>query len=326
MCDGSGHQRTLRHLRCGWHTMRRRPQHGSCPLWHICWPSVPRPAVIGQLKALHWSGDYWRLCRFSPAGCVLQGHGMRCRPHFDQSPRGNHLDLAPPGGAVRKPDRGVNATRERLRVGGHSVYGAYFEGGMGYRNDRTRGIATGDEPESMYMVAAGRHYNRACCFDYGNAETDAIDHGAGTMEAVYFGAIQNREGAGAGHDGPWVQADLENGLWAGSTARNPSNSPIVADFVTAMVKGRAGGFTLKGGDAQQGPLKKLYEGARPARYGTMRKQGAIILGIGGDNSNWGVGTFYEGVMASGFSSDAADDAVQANIVAAGYGHDAMRLV
>ena len=47
--------------------------------------------------------------------------------------------------------------------------------------------------------------------------------------------------------------------------------------------------------------------------------GAIILGIGGDNSDGAAGTFYEGVMTAGFSTQAADDAVQADIVAAGYG-------
>jgi hypothetical protein len=51
----------------------------------------------------------------------------------------------------------------------------------------------------------------------------------------------------------------------------------------------------------------------------MKKQGAIILGIGGDNSDSGIGTFYEGVITSGYSTDAQDDAVQENIVAAGYG-------
>ena len=32
-----------------------------------------------------------------------------------------------------------------------------------------------------------------------------------------------------------------------------------------------------------------------------------------------IGTFYEGLMTVGYSSDAADDEVQADIVAAGYG-------
>ena len=30
---------------------------------------------------------------------------------------------------------------------------------MGYRNDNTSGIATGDDPESMYMVADGKNFN-----------------------------------------------------------------------------------------------------------------------------------------------------------------------
>ena len=50
---------------------------------------------------------------------------------FDQSPKMNHLDIAPPGGAHREEDAPVNATKESLMVGGHKVYAAFFEGGMG---------------------------------------------------------------------------------------------------------------------------------------------------------------------------------------------------
>ena len=50
----------------------------------------------------------------------------------------------------------------------------------------------------------------------------------------------------------------------------------------------------------------------------MRKQGAIILATGGDNSNGAVGNFYEGFMASGYASDATDAAIHANIIAVGY--------
>ena len=66
-------------------------------------------------------------------------------------------------------------------------------------------------------------------------------------------------------------------------------------------------------------LKKLYEGPRPPKYQPMKKEGAIILGVGGDSSDWAIGTFYEGVMTTGYASDATDAAVHANIVAAGYG-------
>jgi hypothetical protein len=51
----------------------------------------------------------------------------------------------------------------------------------------------------------------------------------------------------------------------------------------------------------------------------MHKEGAIILGIGGDNSKGSAGTFYEGVMTSGYPSATTENAVQASIVAAGYG-------
>ncbi|MBS2966474.1 alpha-L-arabinofuranosidase, partial [Actinocrinis puniceicyclus] len=69
-------------------------------------------------------------------------------------------------------------------------------------------------------------------------------------------------------------------------------------------------------------LSTFYDGARPnvSGYNPMRKQGAIILGTGGDNSDGAQGTFYEGVMTSGYPSSTTDAAVQANIVAAGYGH------
>ena len=50
----------------------------------------------------------------------------------------------------------VKTTREKLTLGGRSAYSLYFEGGMGYRNDDTSGVAVGDEPETIYMVASGR--------------------------------------------------------------------------------------------------------------------------------------------------------------------------
>ena len=74
----------------------------------------------------------------------------------------NHLDIAPPGGAAPHWDKGVNATKERLMLNGKAVYAAFFEGDMGYRNDDTNGVAVGDEPESIYMVTGGKHFNAGC--------------------------------------------------------------------------------------------------------------------------------------------------------------------
>ena len=114
-------------------------------------------------------------------------------------------------------------------------------------------------------------------------------------------------------------ADLEDGLWAGNETVNPNAPSITFEYVTAMVKGGSNGFAIKSGDATQGTLSKQYDGPRPNGYQPMKKQGSIILGIGGDNSDSAHGTFFEGVMTQGYSTDAADDAVQADIVAAGYG-------
>jgi hypothetical protein len=60
-----------------------------------------------------------------------------------------------PGDEVKKEDAAVNAMKEGLTVGGHKVYAAVFEGGMGYRRDNTSGVATGDAAETIYMVASG---------------------------------------------------------------------------------------------------------------------------------------------------------------------------
>lgn len=56
----------------------------------------------------------------------------------------------------------------------------------------------------------------------------------------------------------------------------------------------------------------------PKGYQPMQQEGAIILGIGGDNSNWATGYFFEGVMTKQMPEAKAMEAVQKNIVAAGY--------
>ena len=49
----------------------------------------------------------------------------------------------------------------------------------------------------------------------------------------------------------------------------------------------------------------------------MRKQGSIILGIGGDNSDSATGVWLEGIMTASLSTDAQDDAVMRDIQALG---------
>ncbi len=237
---------------------------------------------------------------------------------YDQSGHGNNLTQAPGGGAAGGPDNLANATAAPVTVGGHEAYGVYVAPGTGYRDDSTSGIATGDQPEGEYAIFDGTHYNGGCCFDYGNAETNNNDNGAGHMEAIYFGNIKVW-GYGTGN-GPWIMADMENGLYSGASAGYNANDPTTSyRFTTAMVEGESNQWAILGGNAQSGGLATDFSGVRPAGYNPMHKEGAIILGIGGDNSKGSAGTFYEGVMTSGYPSAATESAVQANIVAAGYG-------
>jgi hypothetical protein len=237
---------------------------------------------------------------------------------YDQSGWGNHLTKAPAGMAKPTPGNEANAKALPVTFSGHKVYGVHVVPGIGYRNNSACGTAMGDNAETEYMVVAGDYYNGGCCFNYGNMERNSADNGEGTMEAVYFGncTIWNK---GAGN-GPWVMGDLENGLWAGNTSPYNNNMPVTWRYVTGMVKGDAAGknhWTIKEGDATSGGLITPFDGPRPGpRYNPMRKEGAVGLGTGGDNSNAAQGNWFEGVMTAHYSSDAADDAVQANIVAA----------
>jgi len=53
----------------------------------------------------------------------------------------------------------ANATAAKTTANGGTVYGVYTTGsGVGYRNNATQGMATGDQPEALYMVASGQHY------------------------------------------------------------------------------------------------------------------------------------------------------------------------
>lgn len=136
---------------------------------------------------------------------------------YDQTVFQNHLGIAPAGGAHWKPDIPASADSDPLHVGGHKVYGLRMDPPSGYRNDTTTGIAVGDEAETIYAVMNGTHYNNKCCFDYGNAETNNLDDGAATMEALYFGnAKDNGLNHGGAGKGPWIMADMENALWGTS--------------------------------------------------------------------------------------------------------------
>lgn len=116
-------------------------------------------------------------------------------------------------------------------------------------------------------------------------------------------------------------ADLENGLFSGANGSDTNNRGNSSAFITALLKNNGTTtYAIKDGNAQSGSLTTEYSGALPnlGGYTPMHQEGAIVLGTGGDNSNGSDGSFFEGVMTSGYPTDAADNAVQAEIVSVGY--------
>jgi len=243
---------------------------------------------------------------------------------YDQSGKGNFVEYQGAGSSVGGVANPAVATADSLHLGGHKVYSVYIQQGMSYwRNGSLSGVPTGAAPEGVYMVTSGKHSSNLCCFDYGNSETDRKPDGGGTMDAVNFSSI-TMWGTGAG-SGPWVMADLEFGLFSqGGGGKNQNDPTQTSTYVTALIKNNGTTqFAIKGGNATSGSLGTYYKGALPQGYNPMKKQGAIVLGSGGDccptNLNLASGTFYEGAIVSGYPSDSTDDAIQANIVSAGYG-------
>jgi hypothetical protein len=127
-------------------------------------------------------------------------------------------------------------------------------------------------------------------------------------------------------------ADLENGLfpgWENGSFNNIStNTSLEYDFVTAVVvgdtadkNGGKGRFALYGADATSPTIKQMYDGIRPEKpgYVPMQKQGSVILGIGGDNSDGDGGRFYEGVIALAAAPTEVINALQVGISEARYG-------
>jgi hypothetical protein len=247
---------------------------------------------------------------------------------YDQSPNKNDLTKSPKGTWLPNGGNEANADLGKITINGHTAHGIYVNNDgshtnpatdVGYRCVDTKGVAINDEPEAMYMVLDGTRYSSICCFDYGNAEKAVAPGAAATMEAIYWG--NSTQWARGGGNGPWVAADLELGMFEGDSANSPTNTSVTGwTFVTAMLKGPSGNaMGLKAGNAQSGKLETKWDGKRPAGYAPKKLEGSIVLGTGGDGSDFGKGTFFEGVMTSGNPPDSVDDAVQANIVAAGYG-------
>jgi hypothetical protein len=235
---------------------------------------------------------------------------------YDQSSNHNDLTLAPPGGAdtcagPNGYDLPAVANALPIMADGHKVCGISIVPGTGYRNDAATGVVVHGQPEGVYVVTSAIPLDGKCCFDFGNAEVNNRDNGASHMDAISIGCT-NSPGypcTTPTHAG----LDMENGIYGSLSV------PTGTAFVTDMgANDGQQSFTIWQGNAQSGSLTTTGSKSLPAGYSPMNQEGAIILGVGGDNSNRDAGYFFEGVMTQGTPTDAVMNSVQSNIVAAAY--------
>ena len=329
------------------------------PLYQVRRASDGTTLNIGLLRRGGYASIRRQNAFCARTSCVVAKIYDQTADHNDLIPQGP--TTAPYSNTTYSHDP-VVANALPIIAGGHRVYGLKFVDdsptgapcftaatcvgthGQAYNNGhaRARGVAVDGQAESVYGVFGGTFSGNQCCFDFGNSEIKGTDDGNGTMDAVNF-SRDCWDGCGAGH-GPWVQADLENGMFMTGqptpTAESPTafiggsfrsgdgfccagtskNLAMPYPFVTGMLN-NAGSrtFTIKGGRATSRGLTTYYSGPTPPGkgYSPMRQEGAIILGSGGDQGTTD-GEFFEGVMTIGVPSNAAEHAVQANIVKVGY--------
>jgi hypothetical protein len=236
---------------------------------------------------------------------------------YDQTTNGNNLTPAPPGEERSGPgpngyDLPASATALPVIAGGHKVYGVLISSEVGYRNDSTKNIAVHGAPEGVYDVSSTVNLspNNSCCFDFGNVETNNRDNGDAHMDAL---RLQCVSGIITAPCAAQVGLDMENGTYG------TLSGAVGALFVTAMAWNDGQHYYgLYVGNAQSGGLTYSGSTPLPSLYQPMSQEGAIVLGTGGDNSNWAQGYFFEGVMTAGSPTSTTMGNVQANIVSVGY--------
>ncbi len=174
-----GSHGAVRHLRSGQHALRCGAQHGARALRRLRRQALSGAARLGQDDQGHQRPHAGAASRTPPR----KTPSARARPapfrSSTTSPARTTTSRSRPRVATVAPTSPRTRPSLKLTVGGHTVYANLVAAGVGYRNNSTSGIATGNGAEGEYMVASGTHVNDGCCFDYGNAETNNKDTGNG---------------------------------------------------------------------------------------------------------------------------------------------------
>jgi non-reducing end alpha-L-arabinofuranosidase len=311
-------------------TIRRLRKAYTGPLYQVrSGSSAQNTGTGGLLHDIAMTADGFADASAQDAACA--GSICTISRVYDQSGNDNHLSVAKKGPAGTtysdQDDFESIADGEELTVGDHRVYSLYMAARQGYRLPvRGSDVPFGSEAQGLYMLADGSRVGSQCCWDFGNVSVDPTVYTS--TNALFFGTAYWGKGAGAG---PWFMADFATGIWAGGSIpdepgygdfsdlgpANPNNPSLLVPFALGFLKTDATKYALRMANAQSASsVTTAYQGNLPH---ALDNQGAIVLGVGADNSNNSSGTFYEGAVLSGFPTDAAELDVLLNIKAAGYG-------
>jgi hypothetical protein len=315
----------------------------------IPYTTAPQP---GELVDIPQTADGFADPTIQRERCPL---GTTCTVSliYDQSGRGNHMPVAKggqnAGGIYAELDDFETVMDERaaLTVGGHPVYSLFMQARQGYRlTTPGNGVPVEQEAQGIYMLADGTRAGNACCWDFGNVTPNPRQFSE--MNTLFFGEGYWGDGNGAA---PWFGADFEAGVWMGGSvegqpgwgqlynAGDPRNNNGVARPPNPNNPSMAGvefalGFLKTDDDADNTYVLRMANAATATELQTAHRgpypklsyaghgadnQGAVVLGVGGDNSNNSFATFDEGAVVAGFPDDATELAVMQNIQAAGYG-------
>ncbi len=182
----------------------------------------------------------------------------------------------------------------------------YFQGTC-CNGGGTVGMPQGNSPITAYMAIENNSksgYIDGCCGSYGDTESPTENAGKGSMFSLAY-SIGGEGTVGIG-TGPWPGIDLEDGVYLYGPTPIQQYLSIFGRYDPSN-----NSMTLKSGDATQDQLTTLYNGLLPAGY-TMNLQGGLSLGRGGDGSNAPT-DFIEGAILASATTDATDNAVQANL-------------
>ena len=240
---------------------------------------------------------------------------------YDQSSQHNDLTVAPVG-LAGSADFGVRADALPVVAEGHNVYGLLFDAGTGFRKMVGSGVPTGSQP-GVHVRRTQRHLHhpgRPLLLRFRQCRDGGRQHGqrahglAQHLDRVHGPAMQR---CGPVVPGRPRERHLHERRSLEPRQRRHGLEQAIS-LTGALRNNGTTNFALDGGDATGATLTSLYSGALPSGYNPMLKEGGIVLGIGGDNSNAASGAFFEGAMTTGYMSNATLASIQTNIDAVNY--------